>query len=110
MAAFALFASIVIAGISYSAFESQSFSWPNATTTITLLGAIVSGVIAYSGLMKAMRTGEVSAVTPLRYTRLIFGIVFGIWLFDEQLDTIMLSGCALIVASGLFILWRSKPS
>jgi drug/metabolite transporter (DMT)-like permease len=68
------------------------------------------GVVAYSSLMKAMRTGEVSAVTPFRYTRLLFGIAFGVLLFDEQLGTSMLIGCGLIVVSGLFILWSGKKA
>ena len=58
--------------------------------------------------MKAMRTGEVSAVTPFRYTRLLFGIALGIALFGEQLSHSMMVGSALIVISGLFILWRGK--
>jgi drug/metabolite transporter (DMT)-like permease len=47
-------------------------------TSLYALGAVPAGVIAYSCLMKAMRTGEVSAVTPFRYTRLLFGIALGI--------------------------------
>ena len=66
------------------------------------------GVAAYSSLMKAMRTGEVSAVTPFRYTRLLFGIGFGVLLFDEHLDLAMLIGSGLIVVSGLFILWSGR--
>ena len=78
------------------------------TGLLNLLGAVLSGIAAYSSLMKAMRTGEVSAVTPFRYTRLLFGIAFGVLLFDEQLGISMLIGCGLIVVSGLFILWRGK--
>jgi drug/metabolite transporter (DMT)-like permease len=58
--------------------------------------------------MKAMRTGEVSAVTPFRYTRLLFGIALGIILFGEQLSLAMMIGSGLIVASGLFILLRGR--
>ena len=60
--------------------------------------------------MKAMRTGEVSAVTPFRYTRLLFGLAFGVILFGERLSLEMLVGSGLIVFSGLFILWRGKQA
>lgn len=60
--------------------------------------------------MQAMRTEDVSAVTPLRYTRLIFGIALGIVLFDEQLSPSMIVGSAYILLSGLFIIWRGKRS
>jgi drug/metabolite transporter (DMT)-like permease len=58
--------------------------------------------------MKAMRTGEVSAVTPFRYSRLLFGIGLGVLLFNEEISFPMLIGCSFIVVSGLFILWQGK--
>lgn len=82
--------------------------WPQFITLVYLLGAIVFGVVTYSSLMKAMRTGEVSAVTPFRYSRLLFGIGFGVLLFDEQLNFATLMGCGLIDISGLFILWSGR--
>lgn len=67
-----------------------------------------TGVCAYSCLMKAMRSGEVSAVTPFRYTRLLFGIALGLLAFGEAMTLSMLAGSGLIVLSGLFILWRGQ--
>ena len=55
-----------------------------------------------------MRMGDVSAVTPFRYTRLIFGVTLGIVVFGETLTAPMLLGSGLIVLSGLFILARGK--
>ena len=104
------FLSVALAGALFSAWEVAPFIYPDMKTTLYLLAAMLSGVVAYASLMKAMRTGEVSAVTPFRYTRLLFGITFGVLLFDEQLSTSMLIGCGLIVVSGLFILWRGKQS
>ena len=77
-------------------------------TSLHLTGAVLMGVVTYASLMNAMRTGEVSAVTPFRYTRLLFGIGLGIALFGESLDRTMWVGSALIVASGLYILWRGR--
>ena len=56
-----------------------------------------------------MRTGEVSAVTPFRYSRLLFGVLLGMLVFGERPDTATYIGSAIIVASGLFIMLRSKP-
>jgi drug/metabolite transporter (DMT)-like permease len=58
--------------------------------------------------MKAMRTGEVATVTPFRYTRLLFGLSLGIIIFGERPDAATVAGCAIVVASGLFILWRGR--
>lgn len=102
------FLSIILAGVIYSMWEGTRLQLPDAVTTLILGGAVLAGVLAYSSLMKAMRTGEVSAVTPFRYTRLLFGIGLGVFVFAEQLNAATLLGCGLIVLSGLFILWRGQ--
>lgn len=104
------FLAVVLAGALFSVWEAVPFIYLEVETSLYLMAAVISGVVAYSSLMKAMRTGEISAVTPFRYSRLLFGITFGVLLFDEQLDISMLIGCGLIVVSGLFILWRGKQS
>ncbi|MCG8016670.1 MAG: DMT family transporter [Candidatus Thiodiazotropha sp. 'RUGA'] len=102
------FVSIVLAGLVISAWQRLPFVFPDPTTAIYLLGTVFFGVIAYSGLMKAMRTGEVSAVTPFRYTRLLFGLSLGVLIFGEPLSRPVVAGCCLIVISGLVILWSDK--
>ena len=102
------FLAVVVAGVAFSLWDQAPFVRPDSQTAATLLGAILAGVAAYTCLMTAMRTGEVSAVTPFRYTRLIFGIALGVILFGERISTAMVIGSALIVTSGLFILWQSK--
>jgi drug/metabolite transporter (DMT)-like permease len=102
------FLSIVIAGVMFAIWQGSSFVSLDIKTFFYLLGAITAGVAAYACLMKAMRTGEVSAVTPFRYTRLLFGITIGVVLFGESLSSTMLLGSGLIVVSGLFIMWRRK--
>ena len=100
------FLSIVVAGSIFSIWQGASFVLPDVYTSFNLAGAILSGVAAYSCLMKAMRTGEVSAVTPFRYTRLLFGITLGVVLFGESLSSTMLLGSGMVVFSGLFIIWQ----
>jgi drug/metabolite transporter (DMT)-like permease len=102
------FLSIIAAGLIYRFWEGVPMEPVSLFTSLHLTGAVSMGVLAYSALMKAMRTGEVSAVTPFRYTRLLFGIGLGVLLFDESLDETMWIGSALIVASGLYILWRGR--
>jgi len=102
------FLSIIVAGALVSTWQGTPLVWPQTEAIFALIGAILFGVGAYICLMNAMRTGDVSAVTPFRYTRLIFGGLLGITIFGEQLTTPMIIGSALIVLSGLFILARGK--
>lgn len=102
------FVTVLIAGIIVSVWEGVPLVVPHLTSGGFIALAVLVGACAYSSLMKAMRTGEVASVTPFRYSRLIFGAALGIFLFGEQLDLPMVTGCILIVASGLFILWRGR--
>ncbi|MES2844383.1 MAG: DMT family transporter [Pseudomonadota bacterium] len=74
----------------------------------TVLAATVFGVYAYHSLTRAMRTGEVSVVTPFRYTRLLFALVLGMLVFGERPDALTLIGSALVVGSGLYTLARAR--
>ncbi|MFN0116092.1 MAG: DMT family transporter [Paracoccaceae bacterium] len=81
---------------------------PGPAESALLAAAISVGVLAYWCLTRAMRTGEVAAVTPFRYTRLVFALALGIAVFGERPDAATLAGSALIVASGLYTLARSR--
>lgn len=102
------FLAVIVAGALFAFWEGATFIRPSGPAAVALLGAVLAGVGAYACLMKAMRTGQVSAVTPFRYTRLLFGIALGIVIFGEELTAPMLVGSVLIVISGLFIMWRGK--
>lgn len=80
----------------------------NSFAGLQVAGAIIFGVTAYNFLTKAMRTGDISMVTPFRYTRLIFALILGILIFDESPDQLTLTGAFIIVLSGIFILWHNN--
>jgi len=82
--------------------------WPDTASALKIWGAISFGVIAYYSLTVAMRTGEVSVVTPFRYTRLVFALIIGVIVFSECPDSITLSGSLIIVLSGIYSLVRSR--
>ena len=83
-------------------------SMPDPLAWAYLLGAMVFGVMAYYFIVGAMRIGEVAAVTPFRYARLIFALILGMSLLGERPDTWTLIGAAVIIASGLYTLIREQ--
>ncbi len=99
------FLAVAVAGGLYSMWDAKSFLGLSVNAMILLLCAIAAGVIAYAALMMAMRTGEVSAVTPFRYSRMLFGIALGVLVFGEKLSNSMIVGSGLIMLAGLYILW-----
>jgi drug/metabolite transporter (DMT)-like permease len=97
----------MLAGALFSGWEQRAFVLPDGRVWLMLAATAVLGACAYASLMKAMRTGSVSSVAPFRYSRLLFGVALGLIVFDESIDLAMAVGCCVVVASGLFILWRS---
>lgn len=74
---------------------------PTAAVALRLALTVLVGVAAYLALTMAMRVGQVAAVTPLRYTRLVFALLIGVLLLGERPDTLTMIGAAVVVASGL---------
>ncbi|MFD1341372.1 DMT family transporter [Litorisediminicola beolgyonensis] len=80
----------------------------NATQTLLLAGAVVAGGLAYYALTSASRTGQVSVVTPFRFSRILFALILGAVFFGERPDLWTLLGATLIVGSGIFTLLRER--
>lgn len=75
---------------------------------LLLLGGIGSGVLAYYALTNSTRLGELSAVIPFRYSRLLFGLALGITVFAERPDRLTLLGSGIILVSGIYTMWREQ--
>jgi len=102
------FAAMVPAGAAVLAATGTAPVVPGAGAAAALAGATAVGVGAYYALTRAMRTGEVSVVTPFRYTRLLFGVALAAALLGERIDAVTILGSLLIVGSGLYTLWRAR--
>jgi drug/metabolite transporter (DMT)-like permease len=93
---------ILMAGTGSAAVMLEGREW------VYILSALGVGVCAYYAIVAAMRVGEVSFVTPFRYSRLLFALVAGIFVFGESPDALTLLGAAVIVASGIYTVWRER--
>jgi drug/metabolite transporter (DMT)-like permease len=81
---------------------------PTPTDSLLIVVSILIAIGGYYCIISAMRIGEVSAVVPFRYSRLVFGVAIGVWYFGEVLDHWTLIGSAIVVLSGLYALWRES--
>jgi drug/metabolite transporter (DMT)-like permease len=82
--------------------------WEPMTGRDALLMAAlcVTGVTGHWLLIKCYEVAEASAVQPFAYFQLIFATAVGVWLFGETLEIHVVAGAAIVVAAGLFTLWR----
>jgi len=100
------FAMLVPAGLFLMVVMQHPPVLPDAAQTLKLSAALGIGVLAYYAIVAAMRVGELSFVTPFRYTRMLFALIVAVLVFGERPDALTLVGAAIIVAAGLFTLWR----
>ncbi len=100
------FSVLSVAGLLLS-FTGMGMVIPSGPQLATLSLTAACGIAAYQFLTMAMRTGEVSSVTPWRYSRLIFAAIVGLLMFGEVPDTFTIFGSVMIVTSGVFTLKRS---
>jgi len=101
------FSMLIVAGLIILPFGGPPAA-PDGATWAGLLAASATGVCAYALLTAAMRTGQVGAVTPFRYTRLIFAMVAGVALFGERPDRWTIAGSAVIILAGIVALRLSR--
>ena len=88
---------------------SDSSPLPFTLPLLAMTGmAIASGVLGYTLIVAGMRLGDASAVTPFRYTRLVFTMIGGMLVFGERPDLMTYLGSAVIIASGLYTFLRER--
>jgi drug/metabolite transporter (DMT)-like permease len=104
-----------------------SFFWTGTTgaVTMTLIGIwfwepMVPGDWLWMGLLcmtaafshflliRAYEVAEASAVQPFAYLQLPFATALGVLAFGEALRLNVLIGAGVVVAAGLFTLWRAR--
>ncbi|PKP84346.1 MAG: EamA family transporter [Alphaproteobacteria bacterium HGW-Alphaproteobacteria-2] len=59
-------------------------------------------------LIRTYEVAEASAVQPFAYLQLVFASAIGLTVFSEALRPNVVAGAALVVAAGLFTLWRER--
>ena len=80
--------------------------WPTTEQAIFLVGAGIAGGVGQILLTEAYRHADVSVVAPFDYTSLILSIIVGYVFFGDVPTVPMLTGGVIVVAAGLFIIWR----
>jgi len=84
--------------------------WAAVSPRGGMLVALASGfiIVGYLLSIMVMRVGEVSFVAPFRYTMLIWALGLGWYLFGDWPDTLTLVGAGVVVATGIFTIYRES--
>ena len=86
------------------------FGWavPSLPGAMQLIAAGLLGGVGQILLTEAYRAAPASVVAPFEYVSMLLAILFGFAIFAEVPTRRTLAGAGLIVAAGLFILWRER--
>lgn len=82
--------------------------WPDGQTAMLLIGAGFIGGVAQILLTTSYRFAQAAVLAPFDYASLLFAILLGAAFFDEIPTLAVLTGSALVAASGIVIILRER--
>jgi len=81
------------------------FVAPTSVDWLLLAGVVLTGGLSYNAIVLATRLGDMSVISPFRYTRLVFALILAMVVLNEQPPWQTLLGAAIILISGGYIFW-----
>jgi drug/metabolite transporter (DMT)-like permease len=82
------------------------FMLPTAFDGVLLLLMGISNAIGQYWWTRAISLAPTSAVTPFYYFSLVWSMILGFLIWSDVPSVALLTGSAIVVGSGLFLLWR----
>lgn len=84
--------------------------WPAPLDLLLLALMGVFGTGTQWCYIKGMQIGDAAAMAPIDYSRLVFTVAAGFFLFHEVPSPWTLAGAGIVVAATLFITWREQQA
>ncbi len=84
------------------------FGWvmPDPAGFALLIAAGIFGGLGQVLLTQSYRFGDASLIAPFDYTSMIWALTVSLLIFGAWPTHIMLAGTAIVVAAGIFVIWR----
>ncbi|WP_417685956.1 DMT family transporter [Roseibium sp.] len=67
-------------------------------------------VIAQFCIISGYRSAPAAVIAPMQYSQILWATVFGFFFFQESPDIYVGLGSAVIIGSGIFVVWRESRS
>lgn len=81
---------------------------PDMANTLYIAGAAVAATIAGVLGVYAYRSAPASTLAPLQYLEIVSATILGWWVFGHLPDAVKWLGIAIIISSGLYVIWRER--
>lgn len=82
------------------------FRWPTAIDAAAMAVGGAANAAAQYAWTKALLMAPASAVSPFYYLMLVWAMVIGFVVWGDMPTTALITGSAIVIASGLFLLWH----
>lgn len=100
------FGSMAVGGLALLLLGRQQMVLPGMAEGAMIGAALCVGLAGYVTMVTATRIGEIGAIAPFRYSRLVFALILAVAVFGERPDFWTLAGAAVIAVAGLYTMWR----
>lgn len=97
---------VTLSGLVRGIFE--VWSMPALGTLALVASAAVTNCVGYYFGIVAMRSGDLAAVEPFRFSAILFGVLLGVVVFGEVPDRMTIVGILVVIAAGLYTLHRER--
>jgi drug/metabolite transporter (DMT)-like permease len=97
---------VLMAALGLASIVLGNWVMPSASEMAVLVGIGVAGGIGQILLTMSYRHADTSVIAPFEYTTMIWACLIGWFLFAELPVPAVLFGSAIIIASGVFLVWR----
>ncbi len=82
--------------------------WPDAYSWMLLLTLAMTSILGHTLFVMALEVTPAAVLQPFQYTSLVWAALFGFLIFGDIPDRYTVLGAAIIVASGLYTLYRER--
>lgn len=104
----ALFTGLLLAAGAQSDWPLFTPVMPDGTALLYLFGVGVTATVSGIFGVYAYRAAPASTLAPLQYLEIVSATIFGWLVFDHLPDALKWLGIAIIIGSGLYIIWRER--
>ena len=80
----------------------------NIQNSLFILLAAFFIIFGYYTAVLVMRSGEISFISPFRYSAILFALILGLIFFDEKPDRTAFLGILIVMAAGIVLMMRNS--
>ena len=80
----------------------------NTQNSLFILLAAFFIIFGYYTAVLVMRSGEISFISPFRYSAILFALILGLIFFDEKPEKTAFFGIVIVMVAGIFLMLRDS--